>query len=151
MQSVPVSKAGIGSAMNDTTRQLGGALGVAILGTLMNSTYQREIASLKSLAEQFPVPQEQFDQAYEVISRSIQGAHILVSQLPILVPQEVKDTIITTANHAFVAGMTEAMFIGSIIMYGAALFALFALPAQVQRPVEVSSGGEMTGQAAGAD
>lgn len=138
MQSVPVSKAGIGSAMNDTTRQLGGALGVAILGTLMNSTYQKEIVSLKTLAEQFPVSQEQFDQAYEIISRSIQGAHILVAQLPILVPQEVKDTILTTANHAFVAGMTEAMFIGSIIMYAAALFALFALPAQVQRPEETS-------------
>ena len=32
MMSVPVAKAGVGSAMNDTTRQLGGALGVAVLG-----------------------------------------------------------------------------------------------------------------------
>jgi hypothetical protein len=138
MQSVPVSKAGIGSAMNDTTRQLGGALGVAVLGTLMNRTYQQEIASLKTLTEQYPVSQEQFDQFYEIVSRSIQGAHIVVANMPVFVPQEVKDTILTTANHAFVAGMTEAMTIGSIIMFAAALFALFALPAHIQRPVEAS-------------
>src|SRR5512137_1071606 len=37
MGSLPISKAGIGSAMNDTTRMLGGALGVAVLGTIMNN------------------------------------------------------------------------------------------------------------------
>jgi EmrB/QacA subfamily drug resistance transporter len=137
MQSVPVSKAGIGSAMNDTTRQLGGALGVAILGSLMNRSYLQEISALKALAEEYPlIPQEQFDQFYEIVSRSIQGAHIVVANMPAFVPQEVKDTIITTANHAFVSGMTEAMTIGSIIMFGAALFAFVTLPAQVQRPEE---------------
>jgi Na+/melibiose symporter-like transporter len=39
MSAVPVTKAGVGSAMNDTTRELGGALGVAVLGSLVTSTY----------------------------------------------------------------------------------------------------------------
>ena len=39
MAAVPVTKAGVGSAMNDTTRELGGALGVAVLGSLVTSTY----------------------------------------------------------------------------------------------------------------
>ena len=39
MSAVPISKAGMGSAMNDTTRELGGALGVAVLGSLVTSTY----------------------------------------------------------------------------------------------------------------
>src|SRR5690606_13594269 len=34
MSAVPRAKAGVGSAMNDTTRELGGALGVALLGSL---------------------------------------------------------------------------------------------------------------------
>ena len=38
MGSVPVNQAGVGSAMSNTTRQIGGALGVAVLGTLLNST-----------------------------------------------------------------------------------------------------------------
>ncbi len=138
MQSVPVSKAGVGSAMNDTTRQLGGALGVAVLGTLMNQTYLREIASLKTLVDQYPIPQAMFDEFYEIVSRSIQGAHIVVANAPAIMPDALKETILTTANNAFVTGMTEAMFIGACIMYGAAIFALVFLPAQVQRPEEDS-------------
>jgi len=43
MGSIPVNKAGVGSAMNDTTRQVGGALSVATLGTLLNSTYISQV------------------------------------------------------------------------------------------------------------
>lgn len=45
MSSVPPSRAGVGSAMNDTTRELGGALGVAILGSLLATVYGSDIAS----------------------------------------------------------------------------------------------------------
>ena len=34
MGSLPAAKAGVGSAVNDTTRQAGGALGVAVIGSL---------------------------------------------------------------------------------------------------------------------
>ena len=40
MSAVPLSKAGVGSAVNDTTRELGGALGIAILGSIANSAYR---------------------------------------------------------------------------------------------------------------
>ena len=40
MSSVPLSKAGVGSAVNDTTRELGGALGIALLGSIANSVYR---------------------------------------------------------------------------------------------------------------
>ena len=39
MGSLPKDKAGVGSAVNDTTRQVGGALGVAILGSILSSAY----------------------------------------------------------------------------------------------------------------
>ncbi|MGH9005534.1 MAG: DHA2 family efflux MFS transporter permease subunit, partial [Acidimicrobiia bacterium] len=39
MASLPLGKAGVGSAVNDTTRELGGALGVAVLGSLLASQY----------------------------------------------------------------------------------------------------------------
>jgi Na+/melibiose symporter-like transporter len=45
MGAIPRSKAGVGSAMNDTTRQVGGALGVATIGSLMSSTYRSNVAS----------------------------------------------------------------------------------------------------------
>jgi EmrB/QacA subfamily drug resistance transporter len=43
MTSVPLSKAGVGSAVNDTTRELGGALGIAILGSIANSAYRSNV------------------------------------------------------------------------------------------------------------
>jgi EmrB/QacA subfamily drug resistance transporter len=43
MSSVPLGRAGVGSAMNDTTRELGGALGVAVLGSLLISRFQANL------------------------------------------------------------------------------------------------------------
>src|SRR5439155_11535553 len=43
MSAVPLSKAGVGSAVNDTTRELGGALGIAILGSIASSAYRSAI------------------------------------------------------------------------------------------------------------
>jgi MFS family permease len=43
MRSLPLHKAGVGSAVNDTTRELGGALGVAVLGSLVSSQFRTSI------------------------------------------------------------------------------------------------------------
>jgi DHA2 family multidrug resistance protein-like MFS transporter len=43
MTSVPLSKAGVGSAVNDTTRELGGALGIAMMGSIANIGYRSGI------------------------------------------------------------------------------------------------------------
>lgn len=135
MGSVPVSKAGIGSAMNDTTRQLGGALGVAVLGAIANQAY---LAGVETLRTTLPIPAafaQQAEQAFAAISSSIQGAHIVASRLAgvPLVPPEVPQQIIDTANQSFMTGMTNAMLIGSIIMVGTAVLTYFILPTQVRR------------------
>ncbi|GAA4043767.1 MFS transporter [Nonomuraea soli] len=44
MESLPREKAGVGSAMSNTVRQVAGAMGVAVLGSLLSSTYRGEIA-----------------------------------------------------------------------------------------------------------
>ena len=46
MGSLPLAKAGVGSAVNDTTRQVGGALGVAIVGSVLSSVYGSKIAEV---------------------------------------------------------------------------------------------------------
>ena len=45
MGSLPPAKSGVGSAVNDTTRELGGALGVAVLGSLLSSAYAANVAT----------------------------------------------------------------------------------------------------------
>ncbi len=124
MAAVPISKAGIGSAMNDTTRQLGGALGVAILGTFANSQYLAGVSDLKAQIPLMP------DEGMEAIKSSIQAAHFVAND-----PRAVlfKDQILKTVDTAFVSGMTHAMMIGAIVMFGGALFALVFLPAIATR------------------
>ncbi len=43
VSSLPLNKAGVGSAVNDTTRELGGALGVAVVGSILASLYRGDI------------------------------------------------------------------------------------------------------------
>ncbi|MFI5780219.1 MFS transporter [Nocardia sp. NPDC051570] len=45
MGSVPLEEAGAGSAVNDTTREVGGTLGVAVLGSIMGSIYTNRVGS----------------------------------------------------------------------------------------------------------
>src|SRR5262249_30456630 len=49
MGSLPPSRAGVGSAVNDTTRQTGGALGVAVLGSVFASHYHHVVQSVAGL------------------------------------------------------------------------------------------------------
>ena len=115
--SLPINRAGIASAMNDTTRQVGGALGVALLGALMNATYLDKIARVEVIAS---LP----EQAADTIRSSIQGAHIVAGGLP----ADVAKAIIDGSNEAFTVGMTDAMFIGAIIMGVCAIISFILLP-----------------------
>src|SRR5690606_36756092 len=63
MGSVPLNKAGVGSAMNDTTREVGGAIGIALLGSLAASAY-RDAVDVSGLP----------DEAAAAASESIGGA-----------------------------------------------------------------------------
>ena len=54
MSSLPPERANIGSAVNDTTRELGGALGVALVGSLASSLYAARLGDV--LARELPAP-----------------------------------------------------------------------------------------------
>ena len=127
MGSVPVNKAGVGSAMNDTTRQVGGALGVAILGTLLNSTYISRIDAVKW-------PAQLSDQVTAVIRNSIQGAHIVAQSVP---DAGLSSMIIARSNEAFSAGAAHATLVAAIVLAGASVLTFFILPSRV-RPHEES-------------
>ncbi|MGW4529768.1 MFS transporter [Nocardia sp. NPDC004340] len=59
MGAVPVEEAGAGSAVNDTTREVGGALGVALLGSIMSSVYADRIGGrIAAIPAQIMNPQQ---------------------------------------------------------------------------------------------
>jgi EmrB/QacA subfamily drug resistance transporter len=121
MGSLPESRAGIGSAMDGTTQQIGAALGVAVLGAMMNGVYLDKIENM-GVAASLP------DAANEAIRSSIQSAHIIAGQFP----EEISQLIVAGSNDAFTSGMTQAMFIGAIIMAVTSLVTLRILPTQIR-------------------
>jgi hypothetical protein len=133
MSSLPPKRAGIGSAMNDTTRQLGGALGVAILGALMNGIYRGDVGKLANVSGIST-------SAFADILSSVQNAHLAAANLS----GEMAGLVTQTSNLAFVAGMDRAFFIGSIAMALGAVAAWMILPNRKQRvPAEEGSDPEL--------
>jgi EmrB/QacA subfamily drug resistance transporter len=125
MGSIPVTQSGVGSAMNNTTRQIGAALGVAILGTLLNSTY---IANINAVHWPVPLPA----QAMEAIRSSIQAAHVVAQNVPAPLGQ----LIIDQSNLAFVTGAQHALMVSGIIMAIASILTVIILPSRVRGPQE---------------
>jgi len=129
MGSIPVNKAGIGSAMNDTTRQIGGALGVAVLGAIMNSTYLSRIENSAVVAT---LPEN----LIEAVKSSVQSAHIAAQSIA---DPELSQAVVDLSSSAFTSGMVDAMFISGIIMVAASITTMIILPSRIRGPTEQPS------------
>jgi EmrB/QacA subfamily drug resistance transporter len=116
MGSLPLAKAGVGSAMNDTTRQIGGALGVAILGSILASSYG---AAMDPVVSQLPGP------AADVASDSIGGATAVAAQIG-----EAGAGLIQAASEAFIDGMNSAVWVAVGVALLGAIVTWAYLPAQ---------------------
>jgi EmrB/QacA subfamily drug resistance transporter len=103
MGSLPLAKAGVGSAVNDTTRQVGGALGVAIVGSVMSSTYGSKVVDF------FSGTAGAGSAAEQVAKESLGGALAVAGQVP---------SLAAVAQSAFVDGMHYGMLVAA----GAAIF-----------------------------
>ena len=123
MGSVPPAKAGVGSAVNDTTRELGGAFGVAVLGSVVSSTYGPQV---RDAVAGTPLPAKAVTQ----VSDQVGAAMEVASRLPAGPGKLLHDV----AANAFIDGMSTALVVGAVALaLGAAVVALF-LPARAQRP-----------------
>jgi hypothetical protein len=116
MASVPLNRAGMGSATNDTTRELGGALGVAVLGSLLTSVYASGVADATA-----GLP----DQVRQIAEGSLGGVHGLIAQgaLPADTP------LLDVAKESFMNGLTLAATVGAVIVVLAAIAVKKFLPA----------------------
>jgi EmrB/QacA subfamily drug resistance transporter len=117
MGSLPAAKAGVGSAVNDTVREVGGALGVAVLGSVLASQYTGAISS-----ETAALPTE----AAHVAGDSLGGA--------VLVSQELGGStgaaILEAAQTAYVNGFGLALTIAAVVAAAGAAIAAIWLPAR---------------------
>ena len=117
--SLPKEKAGVGSAVNDTTRELGGTLGVAVVGSVFSSLYgPRLVERLAGL----PIPAE----ALAAAESSVQAAVGVAEQAP----AAGRPIILQAASDAFLHGKAGGIRVaGAAAAVGAIAAALF-LPAR---------------------
>jgi hypothetical protein len=117
MGSLPLGKAGVGSAVNDTSRQVGGALGVAIIGSALSSYYGSHIAD--ALKGQSP-------KVVTAAKSSIGGAIDAAAKIG----GPAGNSLATLAKEAFVGGMHRGAIVAAISALIGAIIAALYLPAR---------------------
>jgi hypothetical protein len=119
MGALPEDKAGVGSAVNDTTREFGGTLGVAVVGSVFASIYG---TSLVTALEPLGLPQKVIDSAGE----SIAAALTVAQNLPGVLGGEV----VRVAQESFVDGMSRGSLVAAGVAFAGAVLAGLLLPAR---------------------
>jgi EmrB/QacA subfamily drug resistance transporter len=120
MGVVPKEKAGIGSAINDTTRELGGTLGVAVIGSVFASLYTARLALPAGLPAQAAVAARE-----SVGGAFIAAQHVAAAGFPGLATQ-LKDA----ASNAFFSGFEVGCLVAAGVALVGAIAAAILLPAQ---------------------
>ncbi len=107
MSAVPEAKAGVGSAMSDVTRQVGGALGVAVIGSIIATAYSRDMTGAPGAA-----------------GDSIGAAHAAAEQAGGTTGRE----LAVTSGQAFTDALGIGLTAAAIVALAGALLVLLRLP-----------------------
>jgi hypothetical protein len=131
MGVVPTAKAGVGSAVNDATRLLGGTLGVAVIGSVYASLYASRLTS--------GLPTGLSGAVARTAHTSV-GAAVAVAGALRRAGQVTGATLVHhAATSAFFSGFSTANFVAAGVAAAGALMALTLLPSQPPVPT-VSAG-----------
>jgi EmrB/QacA subfamily drug resistance transporter len=122
MGSLSADKAGVGSAVNDTTRELGGTLGVAIVGSVFASIYSSRLASDSAVSA---LPTE----VRATMERSVAAAQEVVAQLPAGIASNARQAVDT----AFLDGMQVGSLVSAGMAAVAAVIVAWMLPARARQ------------------
>lgn len=123
MSTLPRERAGAGSAVNTTVRQVGGALGVAILGSLLSAGYRSGITPSLSVLQ---------PEVRERAGESIGSTQIAAAALP----PAARERLEVAAVDAFVGGMHTAAIGSALVAFLGALVVLKWLPGKAIAPVQ---------------
>jgi EmrB/QacA subfamily drug resistance transporter len=123
MGTLPPDQAGAGSAVNDTVREVGGTLGVAVVGSVMSTIYGPHVVdALTSLG----VPP---DTAHPAASSILSGMNVATS-----LPADAVGPAVAAVRDAFVDGLAAGSDVAAAACAVAAIAALAFLPARARSP-----------------
>jgi MFS family permease len=116
---LPPARAGVGSAVNDATRELGGTLGVAVVGSIFSSVFGGHLAS------------GAFD--------ALPGSVVVRAQDSVGVAQVAAGRdprLVAAFQDSFLAGLSTACIVVGLICLAGAVAAAFLLPGRLPASVE---------------
>jgi hypothetical protein len=126
MGAVSRAKAGVGSAINDSTRLIGGTLGVAVIGSVYASVYASRLAATMPAAVPASVA--------TIAHQSVGAAYVAAGKIADLGHPALGLALHHASTNAFLRGLTiGALVAGGVAALGAVMAALF-LPAQPATP-----------------
>ncbi|WP_064741943.1 MFS transporter [Hamadaea tsunoensis] len=111
--SVPGRYAAMAGALNSVTRELGGVLGIAVIGTIVAAGYRSAMQDSPTVA-----------------GHDLPSAHAVAAHLP----ADTAAPLLDAANQAFTAAMDRGAVIAAIIAAATALLVFVALPRRAPRP-----------------
>jgi EmrB/QacA subfamily drug resistance transporter len=124
MAATPLHKAGVGSAVNDTTREVGGALGIAIIGSVLNSVYRTNVTS--AVTEAGAIPDELATGARESVGAALAVADELGGQAGAVLR--------AAAEQSFTDAMGTAALVGAAFVAAAVVLVLRYMPSERDHP-----------------
>ncbi|MFF7563073.1 MFS transporter [Streptomyces pseudovenezuelae] len=122
MGSFPESELGVGGGVNDTALELGGALGIAVLGSLLGTAYRDELTDLVGNR----LPAEAMETAKDSVGAGLAVAQ-RVAQDPSAGPRQAQAAV-DAVHQAFAHGVAQTSLIGGIVMAAGTLIVLAVLP-----------------------
>jgi EmrB/QacA subfamily drug resistance transporter len=126
MGAVPPEKAGVGSAINDATRLLGGTLGVAVIGSIAASLYNSRLAA--TLPAGLPA------RAITAARGSVGGAVITAQHASHAGLAHLGSRLKDAAVLAFLHSLAGGCIVAGGVAGAGALVAIFLLPARPRSP-----------------
>ncbi len=121
--ALPPEKAGVGSAVNDTAREVGGLLGVAIVGSVFSSVYA---GRLGQLLDATPVPPE----ALTVAKGSVGAGLAVADQAAVVAGSEAGQLVRGAVDQAFLDGFHAGSWVSAAVVLLGAVVAWRFLPAR---------------------
>jgi EmrB/QacA subfamily drug resistance transporter len=124
LSSLPPEKAGVGSAINDVTREFGGVLGVAVVGSVFSSVFGARLVDRLGGSD-IPGP------ALDAASESMGAALAIARQAP----PEAQPALVDAARAAFLDGFGAGSVVCAVAVGIGAVAVLVALRDRPEQPV----------------
>ncbi|MPY87807.1 MAG: MFS transporter [Luteitalea sp.] len=110
--TVPPERAGIASGLSETSTEFGGALGIAVLGSLVTAIYRSRVVA--------GIPADMPAEAVETAGDTLGGAVAVAGR----VPHHVGLALLETAREAFTHGVVVAVAISAVLAVAAAILTM---------------------------